>query len=57
MNFWIVQSKIYPNVWFIFRENGVEVKIEKVGETIFRSHVLTVLEKIEVKKIFDEKNL
>lgn len=55
MNFWIVKSETAVNTFFIFRENGVEVKIEKVGETIFRSHVLTVLEKIELNKIFNEK--
>ncbi|MEM7487250.1 MAG: hypothetical protein AAF348_18735 [Bacteroidota bacterium] len=34
MSFWAVESKVYPNTHFVFRETGMEVRVEIVEGNI-----------------------
>lgn len=40
MQFWVVQSKIDENTYFIFRENGTEVRVEVMNKMLLPSHNL-----------------
>ncbi|WP_440881429.1 hypothetical protein [Tenacibaculum sp. C7A-26P2] len=40
----ISPSFMKPNTFFIFREDGIQVEIKIVDNTLFRSHKLTELE-------------
>ncbi len=45
----IVDSLTLPNTWYIFREKGVEVKVNIVANHLFSTYELTLREKKQIE--------
>lgn len=59
MNFWIVPSLIYSNLWFVFREDGTEIAVKSThqGRRISFEAQITDEEMTELKKNHIKKQL